>query len=101
VAHEQWRFAAIDDPDELWNLRTPRDFASATRDITMDQVLEKIPTSSDLEFHAERLKVYAELGVERVFVLNVGSNQREFIERFGAEVLPALDSTRTEKVHSY
>ena len=100
VAHEQWRFAAIGDPDELWNLRTPRDFAKATRDVTVDDVLEKIPTSADLEFHLDRLRVYAELGIERVFVLNVGSNQREFITRFGTEVLPALESASTARVDS-
>ena len=34
----------------------------------------------------------AELGVEQVYCFNVGPNQREFIERFGAEVLPQLAS---------
>jgi hypothetical protein len=101
AAHEQWRFAAIGDPDELWNLRTPRDFASATREITVDEVLEKIPTSCDLEFHVEKLRVYAELGVEQVFVLNVGRNQREFIARFGSQGIPALTSASTERVDSF
>ena len=92
VAHEQWRFAAIEEPDKLWELRTPRDFASATREISVDDVVEKIPTSSDPEFHAEKLRGYAEVGVERVFILNVCRNQREFISCFGERVISSLNS---------
>jgi probable non-F420 flavinoid oxidoreductase len=90
VAHEQWRFAAIGEPDRMWDLRTPADFAIATRDLTPQHVAEKVPVSADLAEHAELLRAYAELGVEQVYVFNVGPNQREFIERFGAEVLPEL-----------
>jgi probable non-F420 flavinoid oxidoreductase len=90
VAHEQWRFAAVGDPNLLWDLRTPADFAAATRDVTPADVSETMPISADLAVHAERLGAYAELGVEQVYCMNVGPNQREFIERFGAEVLPQL-----------
>ena len=94
VAHEQWRFSAIGEPEQLWNLRTPQDFAAATRDVTAADVAAKMPISSDLEFHAERLRAYSELGVDQVYCFNVGHNQREFIERFGREVLPALTTSR-------
>jgi coenzyme F420-dependent glucose-6-phosphate dehydrogenase len=90
VAHEQWRFAAIGEPDKLWDLRTPAEFAAATRELTPDDVAEVIPVSADLGVHAEQLRAYAELGVEQVYCFNVGPNQGEFIERFGAEVLPGL-----------
>jgi coenzyme F420-dependent glucose-6-phosphate dehydrogenase len=94
VAHQQWRFAALGEPDKLWDLRTPADFAVATRDLTPDKVAEKVPVSADLAKHAELLHAYAELGVEQVYCFNVGPNQREFIERFGAEVLPGLAGRR-------
>ena len=90
LAHEQWRFSAIADPEQLWNLRTPQDFAAAARDVTAGDMATKMPVSSDLAVHAERLRAYSELGVDQVYCLNVGPNQREFIERFGREVLPAL-----------
>ena len=91
VAHEQWRFAAIGDAEQVWDLRTPQEFADAVRDVTPAEVSSRVPVSADLDFHAERLQAYAELGVEQVYVLNVGPNQREFITRFGTEVLPALN----------
>jgi alkanesulfonate monooxygenase SsuD/methylene tetrahydromethanopterin reductase-like flavin-dependent oxidoreductase (luciferase family) len=95
VAHEQWRFAAIGEPDRLWDLRTPADFAAATRDLTPADVAATMPVSADLGVHAEQLRAYAELGVEQVYCFNVGHNQREFIERFGAEVLPELAGARS------
>ena len=89
AAHEQWRFCTLES-EQLWTLRMPRDFAAATRDVTPAQVAEKIRVSADLEAHARWLRDYAELGVAEVYVFNVGANQREFIETFGARVLPGL-----------
>jgi probable non-F420 flavinoid oxidoreductase len=97
AAHEQWRFAALGEPDLLWDLRTPADFASATRNLAPADVAAKVPVSADLGVHAERLRDYAELGVEQVYCFNVGPDQREFIERFGAEVLPALARVRSAR----
>lgn len=91
VAHDQWRFAAIDDEETLWTLRTPDEFARATQDVTVADVARKIPSSADLEFHIDRLRAYVELGVDHVYLFNVGrTNQREFIDTFGARVLPRL-----------
>jgi len=90
AAHAQWRFATLP-PHQLWELRTPRDFATATASVTIDEVTEKIPTSTDLAWHAERLRAYVELGVDHVYCLNVcTTNQPEFIAAFGREVLPVL-----------
>jgi coenzyme F420-dependent glucose-6-phosphate dehydrogenase len=90
AAHEQWRFGSVDDPDRIWDLRTPQEFAEATRGVTPEEVAEKVPVSADLARHADDLRAYAELGVDQVYCLNVGRNQREFIERFGAGALPEL-----------
>lgn len=89
-AHEQWRFAALSDENDAWNLRTPEEFDRATADVSVPAVAQKIPCSADLEFHIERLRAYAELGVDQVYIFNVGRNQREFIETFGGQVLPRL-----------
>jgi coenzyme F420-dependent glucose-6-phosphate dehydrogenase len=89
AARDQWRFATLD-AEQLWNLRTPADFADATRSATAENVASKIRVSSDLGKHAEWLNAYADVGVEAVFCLNVGKNQREFIEAFSREVLPVL-----------
>ncbi|HET9423829.1 MAG TPA: TIGR03885 family FMN-dependent LLM class oxidoreductase [Gemmatimonadaceae bacterium] len=89
VAHEQWRFAALDS-EQIWNTRTPREFAVATRNVTVDEVAAKIRVSSSLDDHRRWIADYVELGVDRVFCFNVGLNQREYIEAFGEKVLPQL-----------
>ncbi len=42
AAREQWRFAALG-TDRLWDLRTPAEFADATRNVTSDQLADKNP----------------------------------------------------------
>jgi hypothetical protein len=46
--------------------------------------------SADLGRHAEWLAAYESLGVETVYVMNAGKNQEQYIEAFGAKVLPQL-----------
>jgi coenzyme F420-dependent glucose-6-phosphate dehydrogenase len=91
AAHEQWRFCVLDS-ERLWSLRTPRDFSTATRAVSPEQVAAKIRVSSDLDAHAGWLADYASIGVDEVYLFNVGSNQREFIDAFGRAVLPGLAS---------
>jgi coenzyme F420-dependent glucose-6-phosphate dehydrogenase len=93
ATREQWRFAAVGG-DTIWDLRTPRDFAAATRDVTVDELTDKIPTSASLAEHADLLRAYVELGVEHVYCHNVGRNQDQFMDAFGADVLPQLQAER-------
>ena len=51
---------------------------------------EAVRISADLGRHAAWLAEDLELGADRVFVHNVGTNQREALEAFGAQVLPRL-----------
>ena len=90
-AHAQWRFAALD-TEQLWNLRTPADFAAATANVSAADIAARIRVSSNLDDHRRWLAEYAELGVDRVMCLNVGPNQAQFIDAFGRDVLPELPS---------
>ena len=89
VAHEQWRFSALE-ADQLWDIRSPAEFAAATRHLSVDDVARKIPVSSDLDFHLRRLTEYCDLSVDRVFCFNVCRNQQQYIDAFGEKVLPRL-----------
>ena len=88
-AHEQWRFSALGG-EVLWLLRTPEEFAMASKYVTEDDVAKGLRVSSDLGRHAEWINDYAELGVDEVYLFNVGKNQAEYIEAFGEGVLPQL-----------
>ena len=88
-AHEQWRFSALGG-DVLPMLRTPAQFAAATKFVTPDAIAEGVRISTDLGRHAAWLHEYAELGVDAVYILNVNRHQREFIDAFGKTALPEL-----------
>ena len=88
-AHEQWRFSALKG-DVLAVLRTPKQFADATRYVRPEDMADSVRISSDLGQHAEWIAAYEPLGVERVMLMNAGLNQRAFIEAFGKGVLPQL-----------
>lgn len=88
-AREQWG-ANLLGPDVLAVLRTPQQFQSATRFVSEDDVVAALPVSADLDWHTEHLARYAEAGVDEVYLHNVVRNQPEFIDVFGARVLPAL-----------
>lgn len=95
-AHTQWRFSALGG-DVLWTLRMPHEFAAASQYVTPEDLARKLRISSDLAQHAAWIEDYIALGVSEVYCFNAGKNQREFIEAFGASVLPMLSGTRSPR----
>src|SRR5690606_27979665 len=89
-AHDEWAQNLLG-ADVLAVLRTPEQLASAARFVSVDDVADRLPISSDPARHADALRVYADLGVETVYLHNVVRNQPAFIDVFGKRVLPALD----------
>src|SRR5690606_5165433 len=88
-AHDQWRsnafpggvsedIALVSQLDALSELVSP------------DEVRKAVFVSGDLGRHRDTLTGYADLGLEGLFVHNVGRNQEEFIDTFAESVLPDL-----------
>jgi coenzyme F420-dependent glucose-6-phosphate dehydrogenase len=88
-AYQQWRQSALD-PAQLAELRTPAQFAEAVKSIDPADVAKSVHISADPGRHAEWLAAYEPLGVDTVYVMNAGKNQEQYIEAFGAKVLPQL-----------
>lgn len=89
AAFREWRQAGMDS-GELADLPTPEAFAAACRRVTRDKVCDVLRVSSDLGRHVEWLRGDAELGVDAIYLHNLGRNQDEFIGAFAERVLPAL-----------
>ena len=51
----------------------------------------RLLVSSDPDLHRAHLQGFLDLGFDRIYLHNVGRNQREFIEVFGRDVLPGLN----------
>jgi probable non-F420 flavinoid oxidoreductase len=88
-ALDQWRLNALP-PVLNEELEVPAQVDAATAHVPAEALEDSIVMSSDLARHAEVLACYAELGVERVYLHQVGLDQEEFVDVFGAEVLPQV-----------
>lgn len=89
VAHEQWR-SNIFPPPVCWDLETAEHFDVVSRDVTPEQVTRTVHVSADPDRHAEILHRYTELGFDQIYLHHVGQHLDEFIDTFGAKVLPQL-----------
>ncbi len=88
-AHEQWRYNVLGG-DVNWELRSPKDFDTATRLVKPEDMRESVLISADLNQHVDWLGEFIELGFEELQLHQVDRNQRRFIEAFGEKVLPQL-----------
>ncbi|OVE83929.1 TIGR03885 family FMN-dependent LLM class oxidoreductase [Natronolimnobius baerhuensis] len=89
-AYEQWHTNCVPGP-VTQELRTPEQFDELSETVDEEQVAENVRCSAALEDHIEWLEHDASLDVERVFIHNVPTNQTDFLEAFGEDVLPALE----------
>ena len=89
-AHEQWR-SNIFGSSLLTQLSTPQHFEAAAEFVEPDDMQGPVRCSSQLEQHRDWIHEVLELGLDAVFLHNVGPNQRQFISAFGESVLPSLE----------
>ncbi len=72
------------------DIRSPHDFAAMARLVRRADFSGRMVVSADPDVHRAAIQRFVDLGFDRVYLHNVGRNQREWIEVFGREVLPAL-----------
>jgi coenzyme F420-dependent glucose-6-phosphate dehydrogenase len=74
------------------DIRSPYDFEQVARLVRPEDFAGRMLITSDLDAHRADIQRYLDLGVDRVYLHNVGRNQVEWIEAFGRDVLPKLTS---------
>lgn len=72
------------------DIRSPHDFAQMARMVRPEDFEGRLVVSSDPDVHLQALQRYADLGFDRIYLHNVGRNQREWIDVFARDVLPGL-----------
>lgn len=72
------------------DIRSPQDFEQMARLVRPEDFKGRMMISSDPDVHRAEIQRFVDLGFDRVYLHNVGRNQREWIEVFGREVLPKL-----------
>jgi probable non-F420 flavinoid oxidoreductase len=89
AAHDQWRTNVFGGP-VLSDLRTVKAFDAAAAKVRPEDMDGPVRVSADLARHAAWIAEDLELGFERIYLHQVGRDQRGFIEAFGERVLPQL-----------
>jgi probable non-F420 flavinoid oxidoreductase len=95
IAHEQWR-SNVFAPPVSWDLETPQHFDVASANVTPETMRQHVIVSSDPAEHTDRLAELAGIGFDEVYLHHVGTRQLEFIDTFGAKVLPQLGVSKPE-----
>jgi len=72
------------------DIRSPMDFEQMARIVRREDFEGRMLISSDLEAHRKEIQRFADMGFHKIYLHNVGRNQKEWIEAFGREVLPKI-----------
>jgi probable non-F420 flavinoid oxidoreductase len=89
IAYDQWR-TNVFGGDLAWDLELPEQFEAAAVHVRPEAMHTCVRVSADPGRHAGWLQEYAELGFAQIYCHHVGQEQAEFLEVFGAKVLPQL-----------
>lgn len=87
-AIDQWPLGAMRFPKS--DIRSPHVFEQIARQVGPEGFDDRMLISEDMQAHRARIQQFADIGFDRIYLHNVGLNQREWIEAFGADVLPAI-----------
>jgi G6PDH family F420-dependent oxidoreductase len=72
------------------DIRSPFEFEQLARLVRPEDFEGRVVISSDPDVHRAAIQRCVDLGFDRVYLHNVGRNQKEFVEVFGRDVIPKL-----------
>ena len=89
TAHRIWPNDAL--PGELAQvLPTPEHFQQAAELVTPEMIAEVLPCGPDLDVHVDSLREYEEVGVDELFVQQIGGRHDEFFAAYARDVIPRI-----------
>ncbi|MFW8745116.1 TIGR03557 family F420-dependent LLM class oxidoreductase [Mesorhizobium japonicum] len=87
-AMTEWPTAAM--PFGKSDIRSPFEFEQLARLVRPGDFAGRMLVSSDPDAHRAHIQSFLDLGFDQVYLHNVGRNQRDWIDVFARDVLPAL-----------
>ena len=72
------------------DIRSPLDFEQVAKLVRAEDFEGRMVISADPDEHRAYIQRFVDLGFDRVYLHNVGRNQKEWIETFGRDVLPKI-----------
>lgn len=90
-AYEQWRNNIF--PSKLISeLITPEQFDAMGEKVSKEEIEKYVIIGDNAEVFIKKIQAFAELGFEKIIIHNVNKEQENFIDFFGKEVLPELET---------
>ncbi|SCY70297.1 probable non-F420 flavinoid oxidoreductase [Nitrosospira sp. Nl5] len=86
-AYHQWRSNALE-PAQSEEISSVKLYDEMSEKVRPEEMHKYVRISADVEQHTNWIKEYLGLGIQGIFLHNVGRNQEEFIKTFGEKVLP-------------
>ena len=71
-----------------FELPLPRHYEELAKTVTEDQIANSLICGPDPKKHLDALREYAEAGFDHIFVHQVGSDHKGFMEFYRSEILP-------------
>ncbi len=87
-AVKEWPTGGMKFPKQ--DIRSPFDFEQMAKLVRPEDFDGRMLISSDLDAHRAEIQKFLDLGIDRIYLHNVGRNQKEWIDAFGRDVLPKL-----------
>ncbi len=72
------------------DIRSPFDFEQMAKLVRPEDFAGRMVISAEPDKHRAEIQKYVDLGFDRIYLHNVGRNQREWIDTFARDVLPQL-----------
>ncbi|MFC6356115.1 TIGR03557 family F420-dependent LLM class oxidoreductase [Luethyella okanaganae] len=72
------------------DIRSPFELEQMAKLVRPEDFEGRMVISADPDVHRASIQRFADLGFDRIYLHNVGRNQREWIDVFGRDVLPAI-----------
>jgi len=72
------------------DIRSPFEFEQIAKLVRPEDFEGRMVISADPDEHRKYIQKFVDLGFDRIYLHNVGRNQRQWIDVFGAQVLPKL-----------
>ncbi|MGW4569399.1 LLM class F420-dependent oxidoreductase [Streptomyces sp. NPDC004561] len=92
TVHRLWYNELL--PGEMGQiLPSPRHFEQLHELVTEDMVREKVVCGDDVEQHVSTLQAFTDAGFDRVYVNQIGPDQRGFFDFYRTKVLPQLSGS--------
>lgn len=87
-ALREWPNGAMRFPKS--DIRSPFEFEQIAKHLRPSDFDGRMVISADPDVHRAHIQQFVDLGFDKIYLHNVGRNQREWIDVFGRDVLPKL-----------